>query len=72
MVLNDVSFLHLTCRRYDKSDKKHDKFFDYIGPNGPKHAQKFTPNSDMAYNEFRRKIKAEWDARDTETTDITS
>lgn len=51
----------LQCYQYPndiKTDVEPDGTFHYVNQNGT--VSKFEPDSDMAYQEFRAKIKEEW------------
>jgi hypothetical protein len=51
----------IQCYLYDTSNTEHYDYFDYLGEKYVKH--QYEPDSDMDFNEFKHKIRAEWDAR---------
>jgi hypothetical protein len=58
---NTQTCITIQCYLYDKSNIEHYDYFDYIGDNAAK--QQYEPDSDMDFNEFKSKIRAEWNAR---------
>jgi hypothetical protein len=48
----------IQCYLYDTSDKKHYDYFDYLDADGKK--QKYEPDSDMDFLEFKKRMKQEW------------
>lgn len=49
------------CYMYDQEDKAHYDYFDYIDADGA--VQRFTPDSDMEFLEFKDLMREEWNAR---------
>lgn len=56
-----VQCLTLRHNRYEDQDNVHYEGFDYTGDSGK--VEKFIPNSDMAFIDFRNKMKEEWESR---------
>ena len=52
----------IQCYRYPDEDGVHYEYFDYVQDGRIQH---FLPDSDWEYLDFKRLIKAEWDARKT-------
>ena len=48
----------IQCYMYDKDNRKHYDFFDYLDGEG--HKQQYEPDSDMDYLAFRELMKQEW------------
>ena len=51
----------IQCYMYDKWDKSHYDYFDYIDNNGD--IQQYEPDSDMDFLDFKDRMKKEWAAR---------
>jgi quercetin dioxygenase-like cupin family protein len=49
------------CYMYDEEDKAHYDYFDYIDADGA--TQRFAPDSDMEFLEFKDLMREEWNAR---------
>jgi uncharacterized RmlC-like cupin family protein len=49
------------CYMYDQDDKIHYDYFDYIDVDGA--LQRFTPDSDMEFLDFKDLMREEWNAR---------
>jgi hypothetical protein len=58
---NTQTCMTIQCYLYDKSNTEHYDYFDYLGDKSVKH--QYEPDSDMDYNEFKAKMRADWDAR---------
>lgn len=48
----------IQCYMYNNSDTNHYEYFDYLDSDG--NIQKYTPDSDWDYSEFKKCIHAEW------------
>ena len=68
--LNQVHQLHnvgletcvtIQCYMYDTSDQEHYDYFDYINPDGA--IEKYEPDSDMEFLQFKDLMRMEWEAR---------
>ncbi|KAE8269599.1 hypothetical protein A4X09_0g2730 [Tilletia walkeri] len=51
----------IQCYRYNADDDIHYEYFDYINPE-KKEKEHFEPDSDFDFIEFKKAIKAEWEA----------
>ena len=51
----------IQCYMYDETDTGHYPFFDYVDDDGTVH--RFTPDSDMDFMEFKKRMLKEWNAR---------
>lgn len=55
----------LQCYRFPDKDHEHNEYFDYLaeveGEPGKYEIQRFYPNSDMKFLEFKAKVRAEWE-----------
>jgi len=58
---NDTTCITIQCYMYDQEDITHYDYFDYINEDGI--INKYTPDSDMDFVEFKRKMKEEWENR---------
>ncbi|ENH66871.1 Cysteine dioxygenase [Fusarium oxysporum f. sp. cubense race 1] len=55
---SDTVCITLQCYQFDDDDRIHDEAFYWKDEEG--HRRKFIPNSDKAYGQFVREVKAEW------------
>ncbi|EXA31151.1 hypothetical protein FOQG_09092 [Fusarium oxysporum f. sp. raphani 54005] len=55
---SDTVCITLQCYQFDDDDRIHDEAFYWKDEEG--HRRKFIPNSDRAYGQFVREVKAEW------------
>ena len=51
----------IQCYLYDKSDKDHYDYFDYLGNQNAK--SQYEPDSDMDFVEFKKKMIEEWNSK---------
>lgn len=58
---NTSTCITIQCYMYDENNNAHYDYFDYINADGQK--EHYTPDSDMDFLEFKRKMKEEWNAR---------
>ncbi|KAF9783046.1 hypothetical protein IL306_010588 [Fusarium sp. DS 682] len=56
---SDTVCITLQCYQFDDDDKVHDEAFYWKDNEG--HRRQFIPDSDRAYGQFVREVKAEWD-----------
>lgn len=56
---NKDTCITIQCYMYEDDDKKHYDYFDYLDADGTK--QQFEPNSDLAFVEFKKLMKKEWE-----------
>lgn len=58
---NTDTCITIQCYMYDEDDSKHYDYFDYLDNI---HAKKqFEPNTDMDFNDFKKKMREEWSNR---------
>ena len=57
----------IPCYLYSIIDNRHYEYFDYITNDG-KEIEAFDPNSDMAFLDFKKLMKEEWNNRPKDTT----
>jgi hypothetical protein len=58
---NTDTCITIQCYMYDENDSSHYDYFDYLDTDGAK--QKFEPDSDMDFVQFKETVRAEWQAR---------
>ncbi|KAF2149947.1 hypothetical protein K461DRAFT_323454 [Myriangium duriaei CBS 260.36] len=56
--VSDTVCVTVQCYKYIKSDREHEDVFNWRDDKGQ--TQKFNPNSDASFTEFRRIMKKEW------------